>query len=325
MNLEPIKTAARQAAALCSTVQKRHFVTSQKADNDGPVTIADYGAQALIANAIKLHFPGDAVLAEESGEQFVGLVPPEQRAKVVALIGEVLGHRVSESDVVSWLDYGKDIQADRTWVIDPIDGTKGFIAMRHYAIAIGVLRGGQAVGGVMACPGYPAYNGGGALLWTENDTCMIGPISGFSGRQVRVSAIQDVQRVRVLESVEKSHAGFERMLRARMLAGLDAAPVERLDSMEKYARIAAGDAELYLRLPNLKSTRAHSTWDHAAGAALVRAAGGLATDIDGSPLDFSSGRTMARTRGMIVSNGRIHAQMIEGVRALLEEEAGTAS
>ncbi|NOG52482.1 MAG: hypothetical protein HND48_25830 [Chloroflexi bacterium] len=76
MNLEPIKTAARQAAALCSTVQKRHFVTSQKADNDGPVTIADYGAQALIANAIKLHFPGDAVLAEESGEQFVGLVPP---------------------------------------------------------------------------------------------------------------------------------------------------------------------------------------------------------------------------------------------------------
>ncbi|KXK53602.1 MAG: hypothetical protein HND48_25840 [Chloroflexi bacterium] len=57
----------------------------------------------------------------------------------------------------------------------------------------------------------------------------------------------------------------------------------------------------------------------------MRAAGGLATDIDGSPLDFSSGRTMARTRGMIVSNGRIHAQMIEGVRALLEEEAGTAS
>jgi 3'(2'), 5'-bisphosphate nucleotidase len=114
------------------------------------------------------------------------------------------------------------------------------------------------------------------------------------------------------------------MARARELAGLTDAPLERIDSMEKYARIAAGDAELYLRLPNIKSTRPHNSWDHAAGAALLAASGGMATDIDGSPLDFSSGPTMARTRGMIVSNGHIHDRVLAGVQKLFEEERAQA-
>ena len=197
--------------------------------------------------------------------------------------------------------------------------TEMCIRDRHYAIAVGLVVEGQPVAGVMGCPGYPEIEGG-ALFWAQDGSCWLEPISGGTSRQVRASTVTDPAASRVLESVEKSHAGFDRMARARELAGLAAAPLVRIDSMEKYARIAAGDAELYLRLPNIKSNRPHSTWDHAAGAALVAAGGGKATDVDGTPLDFASGATMARTRGMVVTNGLIHDQVLAGVQALFNEE-----
>jgi 3'(2'), 5'-bisphosphate nucleotidase len=99
---------------------------------------------------------------------------------------------------------------------------------------------------------------------------------------------------------------------------MGATDLQHLDSMEKYARIAAGDAELYLRLPRLNSTRPFMTWDHAAGTALVEAAGGVVSDVDGSPLDFSHGRTLAN-QGIIVSNGHIHARVIQAVQKVLAE------
>jgi 3'(2'), 5'-bisphosphate nucleotidase len=316
--LEPIIEAARQAAALCRAVQLRHLVFNQKSD-ESPVTIADYGSQALICAAIQQHFPGDAVLAEESGAQFVELVAPEQKAEVITLISEAMGRDVSEAEVVAWLDYGKNADAPRKWVIDPIDGTKGFLALRHYAVAVGLIVGGEPVAGVMACPAYPGVDNG-AVLWAEDGECWLEPLGGGTAKKVNASSISDPAQIRVLESVEKSHAGFDRMARARELSGLIDSPLDRIDSMEKYARIAAGDAELYLRLPNIKSTRPHSTWDHAAGAALIVAGGGMATDVDGSPLDFASGATMARTKGMVVSNGVIHQRVLDGLARLFEEE-----
>jgi 3'(2'), 5'-bisphosphate nucleotidase len=61
-------------------------------------------------------------------------------------------------------------------------------------------------------------------------------------------------------------------------------------------------------------------WDHAPGVALVLAAGGMVTDVDGSMLDFSQGRTLPN-RGMLVSNGTVHERLIQAVAELLEEEA----
>ncbi len=72
------------------------------------------------------------------------------------------------------------------------------------------------------------------------------------------------------------------------------------------------DADLYLRLPRATQDH-HWIWDHAAGSAIVRAAGGTVSDIDGSPLDFSFGRTLARNKGMIVSNGRFHDDVVRAI------------
>jgi 3'(2'), 5'-bisphosphate nucleotidase len=109
------------------------------------------------------------------------------------------------------------------------------------------------------------------------------------------------------------------MAQVRELAGYGAAQIKRIDSQEKYAQVAAGDADMYLRLPRISSTRPHSSWDHAAGVALVQAAGAIASDVDGSPLDFSHGRTLAANKGMIVANPKIHQRLVEAAMQVRDQ------
>ena len=317
IDFQPIFTAVRQAAEVCKRVQEHHLVSSEKSGRE-PVTIADYGSQAILGRAICTAFPDDAVLAEESGEQFIDLVPEDRRKEIIALLETILGIEVRQADVVRWLDHGHGREAERTWVIDPIDGTKGFLAMRNYVIAAGVIVDKKPVACVIGSPAYPTSDHAGAMFHAQGGAAFMQPLAGGQVKRIKVSDRAKAKDVRALESVETSHAYHERMQRVREVAGLGAASLTRIDSMEKYARIAAGDGELYLRLPRLGNTRAFMIWDHAAGTALVQAAGGLVTDIDGSPLDFSGGRALAND-GIIVSNGHIHEQVIAAVQRVLAE------
>jgi 3'(2'), 5'-bisphosphate nucleotidase len=302
-------------------VQELHLIGGEKSGRE-PVTIADYGSQTLICRAISRAFPGDAVIAEEQGGQFVELVADSEKAEITRLLGDILGEQVTTADIVRWLDHGVDVEAERTWVIDPIDGTRGFLALRSYVIAVGLLDKRQPVGGVIGAPGYPTPERGGVLFHAHSGAAYMQPLAGGAVRRLQVSKQADPAAVRVLESVEKSHAGHERMERVRLAAGLGESVLERLDSMEKYARIAAGDAEVYLRLPRLHSTRPFMIWDHAAGVALVQAAGGQVTDIDGSPLDFSQGCALQNS-GVIVTNGLVHERVLAGVAKVLADEANS--
>ncbi len=314
LNLEPIFQAVRQAAHICQRVQQTYLATSEKTGHE-PVTIADYGAQAILGRAIQQAFPDDAVIAEEQGSQFIDLVPEDRRKVIVELLTDVLGQPVTQDQVVGWLDHGQGRSAERTWVIDPIDGTKGFIALRNYVIAAGLMMDDQPVGGVI---GSPAYPGGGRIFHALDGAAYSQPLAGGEATRIHASTRSQAEQVRALESVEKSHANHERMEKVRQAAGLGAAALDHIDSMEKYARIAAGDAELYLRLPRLNSTRPFMIWDHCAGTALVQAAGGCVTDIDGSPLVFSQGKSLVN-QGIIVSNGRIHDWVIAAVQQVLAE------
>ena len=90
------------------------------------------------------------------------------------------------------------------------------------------------------------------------------------------------------------------------------APPFRMDSQAKYAVVARGEADIYLRLPTRADYR-EKIWDHAAGALIVTEAGGVVTDSAGRPLEFRQGRELAANRGVVVSNGRLHAQIIEAI------------
>jgi 3'(2'), 5'-bisphosphate nucleotidase len=315
--MQEIIAAVRDAVKVCRTVQEHYLISNTKTSGDSkePVTIADYGSQAIICRALQAHYPDDAVVSEESGTQFMELVSDEQRANVIEILSEVLGATVTEDEVVNWLDFGKGKSAQRTWVIDPIDGTKGFIALRHYAIACGLLVDGQIAEGIVAAPGY---NEEGALFYTQGGATYRAPLADGTGEQVSISNREASTEFVTVQSVEKAHASKSRMQLTREYAGLEDAIINELDSMEKYALVACGDADLYMRLPREGSTYAHKIWDHVAGVALVKHAGGVVTDVDGSPLDFSQGDTLPNL-GMVVSNGTRHDSIVEAVQKVLAE------
>ena len=327
MTITPIIEAVRQAVVLCREVQHMSLRSINKLSPDKqdsePVTIADYGSQALIGYALAQHFPDDAVLAEEAGSQFLELTTDKQKAEIISLLTTILDFNVSKDDIVAWLDQGTDAKNPaRTWIVDPIDGTKGFVAMRHYAVGVGIVENGQPVGGIIAAPGYGDGISGdddeGALFYIQDGVAYQEPLMGGDAKQISVSSRE--ADLTIAQSYEKKHASKSRMAIAREKAGMADATVLELDSMEKYALVANGVADVYLRLPNLSSTRPHMTWDHAPGVALVLAAGGKATDVTGEPLDFSKGRTLPN-QGMVISNGVLHDRLIDAVNELLEEES----
>jgi 3'(2'), 5'-bisphosphate nucleotidase len=169
---------------------------------------------------------------------------------------------------------------------------------------------GRPVGGVLACPHLSLDPGDaasprGVLFWG-------GPgIGGFrealaagEPEPIAVSEVADPAGVRVLGSVESAH-GDPALLQAVIdRAGLGGGWV-RLDSQVKYGAVASGMAEVYLR-PRSRPDYRDCIWDHAAGAAVVEAAGGRVTDLDGRPLDFSRGPRLEANRGVLASNGRVH-------------------
>ena len=314
---------ARQAAALCQAVQREHIRPAQaeaikRKDGAEPVTIADYGAQAILCRAIARLFPQDAVIAEEGAGEFLQLNNAAERGEVRRQVGAALGEEVGEAQLCAWLDHGQGRDAARTWVIDPIDGTKGFIGLRHYVVAVGLLDARrEVVGGLLAAPGWP---GGGRLLYTQAGRALMEGLAGGLARQLRVSQRSEPEEMVLLDSYEPSHSSRSRVAALRALAGLDAARLEHIDSQEKYGRVAAGQADLYLRMTRPGSGMRHRIWDHAAGTALVQAAGGVVSDLDGSPLDFTQGDTLARNEGVIAANPNIHEQVVAAATAVMRQE-----
>jgi HAL2 family 3'(2'),5'-bisphosphate nucleotidase len=318
LDLQPVFEAVRQAAILCRRVQQEHIVRSDKAGFE-PVTIADYGSQAIICRAIAYAFPGDAILAEEQGSQFVSLVSDVEREHIIRLVSDVLGESVTQDHMVRWLDQGQDHYSGRTWVIDPIDGTKGFLAQRRYSIAVGIVEDGKPTGAVLGSPGY----GEGKLFFVRDGESFVEPLDGGAAQKIHVSDETNFQALRVVESVELAHTDQGLTARVRQVAGIPENVVDHIDSMDKYAMVACGDAELYVRLPKTRNYQ-HKAWDHAAGTALVLAAGGMVTDVNGEPLDFSQGRTLKNNIGMVISNGKIHDRVLEAVKEVMGAEWGFA-
>ena len=96
--------------------------------------------------------------------------------------------------------------------------------------------------------------------------------------------------------------------------GVTAQPV-RIDSQCKYAVVARGEAEAYLRLPRDDVYR-EKIWDHAAGVLCVTEAGGRVTDVLGRDLDFARGYRLEGNRGVAVANGPLHTPLVEAMADL---------
>jgi 3'(2'), 5'-bisphosphate nucleotidase len=235
--LELAAGLARRAAAAIEAVKRAGFVVERKTD-ESPVTEADRIAEALIVEGLREAAPDIPVVAEEEVE--AGVAPAAGAAR-------------------------------RFWLVDPLDGTKGFArGGEEYAVCIGLVQEGRALLGAIALPATGELFGGllGAGAWKETG-------GEATRRPIRVRPVPEAGMVAL---VSRRYADDPRL--GRFLAGRRVAERRGLSSALKFCRVAEGEADIYARFgPTME-------WDSAAGQAIVEAAGGAVVDLDARTLRY---------------------------------------
>ena len=265
--------AVREAGLLCREVQAAIDRGAMRKKDRSPVTVADYGSQALVCRALGEAFPADPVIGEEDSAEL-------REAANAQILGRVVDHvrrhvpAADVDDICAWIDHGNAQQAaPRLWTLDPIDGTKGFLRGEQYAVGLALILDGEIACSALACPNLgPQLDGdrgaGTVIVAARGRGVWQLPMtkSGVA-EPVRVSPEADPTLIRFCESVESAHSSHDDAARIADRLAIRAEP-RRLDSMAKYAVVARGEAEAYLRLPRRADYR-EKIWDHAAGVLAV--------------------------------------------------------
>lgn len=311
--------AVREAARLCREVQAGIAPDALEKKDRSPVTIADFGAQALVCRALDSVFD-DPIIAEEDSKALGESENHHLLERLTEHVHRILGP-VTREELCGWIDRGgAGSYSDRFWTLDPIDGTKGFLRGDQYAISLALIEEGSLVVSALCCPNllvdpekpaargciFFAIRGAGAFSMPLDEEADPKPI--------RTSEIDDTTMIRFCESVEAAHSSHGDAAAIAHRLGIVAKPV-RIDSQAKYAVVARGEGDAYLRLPKGTEYR-EKIWDHAGGVLIVNEAGGRVTDINGRPLVFTHGKTLDENRGVIVSNGLVHEAILGAIRDL---------
>ncbi|MGH2544069.1 MAG: 3'(2'),5'-bisphosphate nucleotidase [Ardenticatenaceae bacterium] len=317
VGIEAVLSAARLTEAVRGAMVRGETADKLSKEDRSPVTVADFGAQALVCRRLSQSFPQARIVAEEDS---VALRRDEHAAQleaVVAFVGEQVRDASADS-VCDWIDLGNGEPQGQYWVLDPIDGTKGFLRNDQYAIALALIVEGVVRYGFLACPVLPRAGGAGALFVAERgagsksyamDGALLGP--------VRVSDIRSPADACLAESVESAHTNLGLSARLKDKLGIGGESV-RMDSQAKYAAVARGQAEIYLRAPNPRTPDyRENIWDHAAGWLVVAEAGGQVTDVYGRALDWSHGRRLEQNVGVVATNGHLHNTILDALAPLL--------
>jgi 3'(2'), 5'-bisphosphate nucleotidase len=262
--LPHIETIVRRAGPIVRVYHDRTDTIAWKGADD-PVTAADRAVNQFLVAELRHAFPHDGILAEESKDDLARL------------------------------------HHERVWCIDPLDGTKEFIARNgEFSIMVGLAMAGEAILGVVYQPiqdlMYSGIRDVGAWMTTPAGRCPL-----------RVSDIADPAAMRLV--VSRSHRNpITDALKTALGIGQ-----ERISGSVglKCGLIARGEADLYLHpAPGLKE------WDTCAPEAILTGAGGRLTDCWGRPLRYNR-PDVARHGGLVASNGHGHDRIIAQMAPVL--------
>lgn len=246
------------------------FEVKEKSNNphySEPVTIADTTASKLIVEALTEEFPHDGILSEEEPDN------TELR-----------------------------LSRRRVWIIDPLDGTKGFTKMQgDFAVQIGLVENGKPILGVVYQPInkklYYAIKDAGAFLENQNAKTVklhVTNTTEFSEMTIAESRSHRSSRMQILNA----HFNFKKEL-PHSSVGL------------KVGLLAEKRADIYIHLsPHTKF------WDTAAPQIILEEAGGLMTDLFGENIKYDNA-DVRNLNGILCTNGIAHAKAVKRLRPLL--------
>lgn len=319
-----IVQAVRRAARLARRVQQEMVLEGMAKEDLSPVTVGDYAIQAVVSKTLRDRFPSDGLVGEEDAAALRDPANKTMLDTVTRYVGEECPGATPEA-VCDWIDAGAAEPGDRFWTLDPIDGTKGYLRGEHYAVACALLENGEVRLGALGCPALqldasgPAPGPGAVLVAQLGAGTWIGALDEDGTdhwKPLTVSDLDNPKEARVLRSVEKGHTNMDETSQIAERLGIAVPPVG-MDSQAKYAVLAAGGAELLLRLLSPKAPDyREKIWDQAAGAIVLEEAGGMITDLEGKPLDFSQGRTLKNNKGVFASNKLLHAAGLDAIAAV---------
>jgi len=360
--------AIRRASQITTLYQPEttpDIATLSKAD-DSPVTLADFAVQAVILHHLNSEKYG--FIAEESSLEVQSNPSLTQNIlEATQSHGIMNASRLYKSiDVgksyLDWFDENSGIQnenkkPDKIWVLDPIDGTKGFLRGKHtggqYCIALALLENGIPTIGILSCPNLPT-KGSSNLEWnldeisgqqSTNRGCIFvasqgggcyqlplfpGPVINHLPLQVTFNqdeSERSLSHARFCIGVERSFGDYlnqtfsmAELLHAKEDVFDDQGDIRqsiRIDSQAKFGVIGRGDAEYYVRLP--RPDYQEWIWDQAAGYVVLQECGGEMTDTCGKKIDFSLGPKLGmHVKGVLGSNGSIFHKAL--VAAYKEQE-----
>ncbi len=252
-DLRTLRNFATELAWNAGRVTLRHFqtdiVAEIKSDNS-PVTIADRESERLMRQMIEARYPHHSILGEEEGETRPG--------------------------------------ASFRWILDPIDGTKSFVAgVPMYAVLVGLERDGIPVVGAVAIPPL-----GEMLSAAQGEGCL------WNGRVARVSQTARLSDA-VLSTTDVMHMteygrgdAFARLSgRARMVRGWG----------DAYGHILVATGRIDVMLDAVMSP-----WDCAALVPVLQEAGGTFTDWQGTPTIYGG--------GAVSTNGALFDEVMQTIR-----------
>ncbi|KAI9893982.1 MAG: hypothetical protein M1814_004752 [Vezdaea aestivalis] len=341
--------ALQRAAILTRTVFHERIKGIQIKADRSPVTIGDYGAQALIISAIRHAFPADPIVGEEEAsalqENAALRSQVWEQVKAARLDDEasenLLGGPVkSEEDMVMKINQGNAPGGDqgRFWTLDPIDGTAGFLRGGQYALCLALIVDGDVKFGAIACPNLPIdaseelpENVGLEVTEDEGRGVLVlatlgkgaytrllsrGPLE--PARPIKLRPIVEIGDATFVEGVEAGHSAHSEQAKIGKSLGMTRKSL-RMDSQAKYAAVARGSTDIYLRLPRSMSYE-ECIWDHASGDLINREAGAEVTDMYGKRLDFSQGLKLSSNKGIVVCDKSIHKRVLAAVQEVMALE-----
>jgi 3'(2'), 5'-bisphosphate nucleotidase len=271
--LETAIALGRKAGASILEFYKSGFETEEKIGADNflePVTIADRTASTIIVEGLAEVFPNDGILSEE------------------------------EPDIAE-----NRLDKERVWIIDPLDGTKGFIDKNgDFAVQIGLSEKGKSILGVVFLPNenalYYALKNAGAYLVLDNDT----------PKRLQTSDKTDFERMNLAVSRNHRSPKMNRVMKEFNLQK----EIRRGSVGLKIGLIAKQVCDLYIHFsPRTKH------WDTCAPEIIVEEAGGKLTDIFGERIVYNT-FDVQNHNGILASCGEsAHEKAIKDLRPLLNE------